>query len=283
VTFNGNASSGLQIQSNDNSIVGDGVGAPATGTVTVTGCTFTNNGNTAADFDQGGGNGAGQMYARFINNLTITGNVGPAINVFSSSSATGGTLKARIEGNHVGNALVSGSGTTGGPGIRVFLQGQTVGTVALLNNVVRQTSGSRGIDVQAPGPTATGKPITVSDITITGNDVNNDDPESSFPLADIYVAADDQGSPAKIRAEIHGNTIRTIAGAGTGSWDFPTFDGNAPWLYYNIATAGALAELVDFNGPHANANAAIAATQTSGTAGADAGVTLIAGPINTVP
>lgn len=61
------------------------------------------------------------------------------------------------------------------------------------------------------------------------------------------------------------------------------FNGNAPWLYYNIATAGAQAQLVDFNGPHANANAAIAATQTSGTAGANAGVTLIAGPINTVP
>jgi hypothetical protein len=283
VTFSGNASSGLQVQSNDNSIVGDGVGAPATGTVTVSGCTFTNNaGNTAMDIDQGGGGGAGQMYARLMNNTTITGNGGPSINIFTSSSATGGTMKARIDGNVVGNAAVAGSGGTMGPGIRVFLQGKTTNTVTIVNNTVRRTPGSRGVDVEALGPTATGQPITVSDITIIGNDSNNGDPESSFPLADVYVAADNQGSPAEIRAEIHGNTIRTVSGSGTGSWDFPSFDGNAPWMYYNIATAGAVAQLVNFGG-HANANAEIAATQTSGTAGANAGVTLIAGPINTVP
>jgi hypothetical protein len=169
-----------------------------------------------------------------------------------------------------------------GPGIRVFLQGKTTNTVTIVNNTVRRTPGSRGVDVEALGPTATGQPITVSDITIIGNDSNNGDPESSFPLADVYVAADNQGSPAEIRAEIHGNTIRTVSGSGTGSWDFPSFDGNAPWMYYNIATAGAVAQLVNFGG-HANANAEIAATQTSGTAGANAGVTLIAGPINTVP
>src|ERR1017187_9321831 len=84
VIFSSNASTGLQVQSNDNSIVGDGVGVPLTGTVTISGCTFTNNaGNTAMDIDQGGGNGAGQMYARVINNTTITGNGGPAINIFN--------------------------------------------------------------------------------------------------------------------------------------------------------------------------------------------------------
>ncbi len=279
VTFSGNASSGLQVQSNDNSIVGDGVGAPGTGTVTISGCTFTNNaGNTAIDIDQGGGNGAGQMYARIMNNLTITGNGGPAINVFTSSSATGGTMKVRLEGNHVGNAAVSGSGSTMGPGIRVFLQGKTTNTVTIVNNVVRQTPGSRAIDVEALGPVTTGQPLTVSDITITGNDANtNDQGNPSGSLDAIYVAADNQGSAAEIRAEIHGNTLPS-----GGCFDWPTFDGNAPWLYYRIATSGAVAQLVDFNGPHANANAAISTTQTSGTAGAGAGVTLIAGPINTV-
>jgi hypothetical protein len=287
VTFSGNASSGLQVQSNDNSIVGDGVGVPATGTVTVSGCTFTNNaGNTAIDIDQGGGNGAGQMYARLMNNLTMTGNGGPAINVFTSSSATGGTMKVRIDGNHIGNAGVSGSGTTLGPGIRVFLQGKTVNTVTIVNNVVRQTLGSRGVDVEAIGPVTTGQPLTPSDIVITGNDVDtNDETNPSGSLDAIYVAADNQGSPAQLNAEIHGNRIPASTGA-TGCFDYPTFDGNAPWLYYRIATAGAVAKLFNFGG-HANANTEISTTQTAGLAGADianfGGVQLTLVPVNSIP
>jgi hypothetical protein len=282
VTFSSNASSGLQMVSNDNSIVGDGAGAPASGTVTVSGCTFTNNaGNTAMDIDQGGGGGAGQMYARLINNTTITGNGGPAINIFTSSSSTGGTMKVRIDGNHVGNAAVSGSGTTLGPGIRVFLQGKTTNTVTIANNVVRQTLGSRAIDVEALGPVTTGQPITVSDVVITGNDAATNDTTPGGSLAAIYVAADDQGSPAQINAEIHGNTIPT-----GGDFDYPTFDGNAPWLYYRVATAGAVAKLFNFGG-HANANSEIQLTQASGTAGADitnnGGVQLTGVAVNSIP
>ena len=291
VTFSSNASTGLQVQSNDNSIVGDGVGAPGTGTVTVTLCTFTNNaGNTAMDIDQGGGNGAGQMYARLMNNTTITGNGGPAINIFTSSSATGGTMKVRMEGNHVGNAGVSGSGTTLDSGIRVTLQGRTTNTVTIINNIVRQTKGSRGIDIEARGPVTTGQPTTVSDIVITGNDVDtNDEANPSGSLDAIYVAADDQGSPAQINAEIHGNTIPSTTGSpgpSGGCFDWPTFDGNAPWMYYRIATSGGVAKLFKF-GTGANANAEIATTQTAGTAGADisgfGGVQLTAVAVNSIP
>jgi hypothetical protein len=274
VTFSNNASSGLQLQVNGNSTIGNGVGAPATGTATVSGCTFTGNANTAADFDQGGGGGVSNMYARFVNNVNITGNGGPTVNIFSSSSSTGGTLKARLEGNHIGDAAITGSGGTFGPGIRVFLQGKTVGTVTILNNIVRQTPGSRGIDVESLGPATTGQPITVSDITLIGNDVDNDD-TSGFALDDIYVAADNQGSPAEVRAEIHGNTVKS----GPGCGDFPGFSGNEPWMYFNIATPGAVGQLVNFGG-HVSASAELAATNT-GTTGADPGVTLIAGPIHT--
>ena len=178
-----------------------------------------------------------------MNNLTITGNGGPAINVFESSSATGGTMKVRIDGNHVGNAAVSGSGTTLDSGIRVFLQGKTTSTVTLVNNIVRQTPGSRGIDVEARGPTVGSQPTTVADVVITGNDVDtNDENNPSGSLDAIYVAADDQGSPAQINAEIHDNTIPSATGLH-GCYDWPTFDGNAPWLYYRIATSGGVAKL----------------------------------------
>jgi hypothetical protein len=272
-SFSNNFSTGLQLAVNDSSTIGNGVGAPATGTATVTGCTFTGNGSAAADFDQGGAAGASNLYARFVNNLNITGNGGPVVNVFSSATSAGGTLKARIEGNTIGNAGIAGSGSTFGPGIRVFLQGKTVGTVTILNNVVRQTPGSRGIDVEAVGPVTTGQPITVSDITVTGNNVDNDD-TSGFAEDDIYVAADNQGSPAEVRAEVHGNTVKS----GPGCADYPGFSGNEPWMYFNIATPGAVGQLVNFGG-HVNASAELAATNT-GTTGADPGVTLIAGPIN---
>jgi uncharacterized protein YodC (DUF2158 family) len=264
-TFSSNFSSGLQVQAGDTASIGD---------FSVSGNTFTNNGAAAADFDQFG---SGNITFHMLNNLSITGNGGPTINAFSSSTSTGGTLKGRIDGNHVGNAAVTGSGSTAGPGIRVFLQGKTAGTLTIVNNIVRQTPGSRGIDIEALGPVATGQPVTVSDITVIGNDVNNND-TTGFALDDIYISADNQGSPAKVRAEVHGNTIKS----GPGCADFPGFSGNEPWLYYNIRTAGALAELVNFGG-HANANTEISTTQTSGTAAANAGVTLIAGPINTVP
>jgi hypothetical protein len=272
--FSNNFSTGMQMQVNDSATIGNGAGAPSTGTVTVSGCTFIGNGSAAADFDQGGAAGISNMYVRFINNVNITGNGGPVLNFFSSSTSAGGTFKARIEGNHIGNAGITGSGGAFGPGIRVFLQGRTVGTFTILNNIVRQTPGSRGIDVEALGPVAIGQPLTISDVKIIGNDVDNND-TSGFAQDDIYLAADNQGSPAEVRAEIHGNIVKS----GPGSGDYPGFSGNEPWLYFNIAAPGAVGQLVNFGG-HATAAAELAATNTGDT-GADPGVTLIAGPINT--
>ena len=270
VTFNANFSSGLQSFAQDTAMIGD---------ITVSGCTFTNNGAAAADFDAGTGSNP-QMKFHFLNNLTITGNVGPVINVFSSSTATGGLIQGRIDGNHVGTVGTPGSGSTGGEGIRVFLQG-VAGNITIVNNIIRETACSRGISVQTLGPQSAGGANRVSDIVITGNDVNNQSTLCTFPEDDIYLASDNQaGTSTTLRAEVHGNKIKA-AGASPANTDYP-FDGNT-WLYFNIATLPSTAQLVDFGGPHATANAAIAATQTSGTAGALAGVTLIPGPINTVP
>ena len=65
----------------------------------------------AADFDAG--TGSPHITFHMLNNLTITGNVGPVINVFSSSTGTGGLLQGRIDGNHVGTAGSNNSGSTG--------------------------------------------------------------------------------------------------------------------------------------------------------------------------
>jgi hypothetical protein len=267
-TFASNFSTGLQSFAQDTATIGD---------ISVSGCTFTNNGAAAADFDAG--TGTPNMKFHFLNNLNITGNLGPVINVFSSATATGGLIQGRIDGNHVGTTGVLNSGSTGGPGVRVFLQG-AAGNVTIVNNVIRETSCSRGIDVETLGPAPSNGATRVSDIVITGNDVDNSATSCSFPEDDIYLASDNQaGTATTLRAEVHTNKIKA-AGASPANTDYP-FDGNT-WLYFNIATTPSTAQLVNFGG-HANANAEIAATQTSGTAGALGTVALIAGPITTVP
>jgi VCBS repeat-containing protein len=277
VTFNANFSSAIQSFAQDTATIGD---------ITVSGCTFTNNGAAAGDF--AAGTGTGQMKFHFLNNLNITGNKGPVVNAFSSSTATGGLLQGRIEGNQIGTTGVTDSGTTADSGIRVFLQGAE-GHITIVNNIIRATACSRGISVMAIGPAPANGANRVSDIVITGNDVDNFSSDCPFPLADIYLTADDQkGTTTTLRAEVHGNKIKAVS-ATPANTDFP-FD-SAEWLYFDRTDSSTAAppqpnsasQLVDFNGPHANANAAIGATQSSGTAKANAAVTLIAGPITTVP
>ncbi len=272
VTFHLNFSSAIQSFAQDTASIGDNT-LSANG-ITVSGCTFTNNGAAAADFDAG--TGTGNMKFRFLNNLTITGNVGPTVNVFSSSTATGGLIQGRIDGNVIGTNAVVDSGSTGGAGIRVFLQG-VAGNITIANNTIRSTSCSRGIEVQTLGPVPANGGVRVSDIVITGNNVNNFSSDCSFPLNDIYLTSDNQagGAGTTLRADVHTNTIKT-AGATPANTDFP-FD-NLEWLYFDH-TAGT-AQLV---GSGANANAVIAGSQTSGSAKANAAVSLIAGPITTVP
>jgi len=265
VTFNANFSSAIQSFAQDTATIGD---------ITVSGCTFTNNGAAAADFDAG--TGTGNMKFHFLNNLTMTGNVGPVVNVFSSATATGGLIQGRIDGNHIGTTGVADSGSTGGAGIRVFLQG-VAGNITIVNNVIRSTSCSRGIEVQTLGPVPANGGVRQSDIVITGNDVNNASSDCAFPLNDIYLTSDNQagGAGTTLRADVKSNMIKT-AGATPANTDFP-FD-NAEWLYFDH-TAGT-AQLV---GSGANANAVIAGSQTSGSAKANAAVSLIPGPITTVP
>src|SRR5262249_24208109 len=111
VTFSGNFSKGLQLQTSNNSTIGDSTTAPLpawgggipNGSATVTGCTFTSN-NVAASFESGGGTGGtGSVYYRFVNNLTITGSHSHAVNFANGSDSGGGTYKAFVSGNVIGN------------------------------------------------------------------------------------------------------------------------------------------------------------------------------------
>ncbi|HMH52915.1 MAG TPA: hypothetical protein VK548_21940, partial [Candidatus Acidoferrum sp.] len=272
-TFSNNSSErGLEIQAHDTATVG---------TFTVSGNMFTNNG-IGASFTQ---DNSANITFKFLNNGTavnpLTTNVANAlamVNVFASAASTGGTIVGTISGNHIGNAAVTGSGSTTGNGIRVFGQGKTTVTLLIDGNTIRQTPKARGIDLQFVGSTTGGLGIvSTNDVTITNNDVATNGTPADFPLAAIFLAADNQGSPAKVRANIHDNTVPATA----NTFDYPTFDGSDAQLIY-VELGGATAELVD-NAPGSATALAELQSHNTGAMYADPGVALIAGPITTPP
>jgi VCBS repeat-containing protein len=272
VTFNNNSPQrALEVQAHDTGTINNFV---------ITGATFTNNG-IHASFTQD--TSASLDFELLNSNLQFADPL-HAINVFSSATSTGGTLRANIDGNTIGTSGSPQSGAKGNA-IRVFIQGRTQGIVRINNNTIRQVwlagNAPRGIDAQFVGPTASGHPITQSDVTITNNDVDTQAPAAHFPLAAIYLSADNQGSPARVRAQITGNNARNTTGGG--SFDYPTFDGNGAHLIFAEVTAGAEGQLVD-NAPASpnplselqSSNPATTATRIY-----ELSTSLIAGPINT--
>jgi hypothetical protein len=261
----------LEVQAHDTASVGSFV---------VTGNTFSDNG-IHASFTQ---DTSSTLTFTFSNNGTVGSPMGAAtlhaLNVFSSAVSSGGAINGRIENNVIGNAVT----TIGGNGIRALIQGRTVATLLVNNNTITHvggTSGARGIDMQFLGHTTTGLGSTVSDVTLTNNSVDLQSAAAFFPLAAIYLAADNQGSPATVRANITGNNARNTT-TGGGSWDWPTFDGNGGQLIFDLVVAGAVAQLVGAGGADAQLTANNPAT-TAAFVYAAPGVTTFAGPVNTPP
>ena len=165
--------------------------------MTVSANTFTDNG-IHASFTQ---DTSSNLTFKFINNGSVatpmTGSLLQAVNVFSSSQATGGTLTGTISGNRIGNAAVAGS--AGGAGaISGVIQGQTDATLLVDGNIIRQTNGdARAIGFAFRGPASPlagtlGPNTVVSDLTLTNNDVVPGAAPSTFPLPAIMVEADNQ-------------------------------------------------------------------------------------------
>jgi hypothetical protein len=258
------------------------------GTFTVSGNTFIDNG-IQASFTQ---DGSANLTFKFLNNGTagtpMTGSILQAVNVFSSSQATGGTVVGTISGNFIGNQAVVNSGSTQGGGISATLQGQTDATLLIDGNTIRQTFGdSRGIYVGVRGPAnplagTLGPNTIVSDITITNNNVIQGNTANNFGAA-IVVEADNQtGADNKaptIRADIRGNTVPTVAARPVNGEFFL-----ANLIYYEYSSAGShgIGQLVDTAPASADATAQLSSTNT-GTSQASAGIALIAGPIGTPP
>jgi hypothetical protein len=269
-TFSANSPQrGLEVQAHDTATVG---------TLTVSGNVFTDNG-IHASFTQ---DSAANLTFKFLNNGTagspMVGATLAAVNVFSSSVSTGGAIVGTISGNFIGNQAITGSGSSSGSGIRVVGQGRTTVTMLIDGNTIHQTPLARGMDLQFLGSLTTGLGIvSTNDVTITNNNVATDGTPADFPLAAIFLAADNQGSPARVRADIRGNTVPSVA----DTFDYPNFDGTGAHLVY-VELSGATAELVD-NAPASASAAAELQSHNTGAVYADATIALIAGPIVTPP
>ncbi|MEO6196034.1 MAG: cadherin domain-containing protein [Thermoanaerobaculia bacterium] len=251
-TFSGNKSIGMQILTAD------------TATVTaysVSTSTFTNQ-QIAMDFSQ---SQTSNLAFKILNNTNITGQNSHAINVFTAAGAgTGGTLQGRIENNIIGNAGVVNSGSAIGNCMRVNINGQADASVLINGNTLRQCPNGRGIEVI--GRNGTGG----LDVTVTGNDVNPQD-ISGAPLAAILVQSNCLTTCNTVRSDVRGNTV-----PGGASTDL------LPTYIALVKTGASTSQLVDTAPASPDCTSQLTSTNT-GSASANAGCALIAGPISTPP
>ena len=263
----------LEVQSHDTATISDFV---------VSGNTFNANG-IHASFTQ---DTSSNLEFYFVNNNVTTpntaDNVLQAVNVFSSSQSTGGTIVGTISGNTINTNQENISG------IEVVIQGRTDATLLIHDNDITGAGpfGNRGISVAFRGPTANLGQVT-HDVTITNNTVDNVTGQSGlgstfFPLAAINVEADNQsGSFASapiVRADIRGNIVPSSSAFDltSGNIQFYEYDGDGtPGEFQD-----GIGQLVNTTGA---ANATVQLSNTNTGSVAAVGIDLIAGPINTPP
>jgi hypothetical protein len=206
------------------------------------------------------------------------------MNIFAAAGSFGGNFTGTVQGNTIGNASVDGSGSEIGNGIRVNMNGGSDAVMLLENNVIRETPNGRGIEVI--GRNGLGS----LDVTILNNNVDHTNLTypigggAAFPLGAIYVNAAKGGATGivgyTVRADVRQNTVPAAGGALPQASEVT---GTYLSLVESVGTeTGGILELVDSPaGPGGQTPTQQLQSTNTGDAGANAGVTLIAGPIST--
>ncbi len=289
-------------------------------TLTFTGCTFNGvNGNTAEGIHmQPAGAGTnGTLIANILNNsfadnniaidlncdisatttYKVTGNTiintnrrgvagsgntsSHAINIFqATTSLSGALLNLRCENNIIGSTSFPGSGSSIGNGMRINFNGNGQGRILLNNNTIRECPIGRGIEIT--GRNGTGQ----LDATLTNNnvihynlnfDITNG---SNFPLGAIVMLSNTVSTPGyTVRSDVRTNTVPSAGGALPASSEIT---GTYLSVQELPPAGGSIHQLVD-NAPASATPTAELQSQNTGDSGANAGVSLIAGPINLPP
>ncbi len=267
VDFLGNKTTGIQMLASQTT-----GSTPTILGFTVQNSTFANN-NIGMDFEAGGN---ANVIAAIKDNTIINDTRNDPSGANTSSHAinlnqltpSSGLFQVSITGNTIGDAAIDGSGSSIGDGIRAVFNGNGTSRILIDDNVIREAPTGFGIEIKGRNGTGT------TDITITNNDVDHTNlpfnpGTSDFPLPAISVVTSVSGIAGyTIRTQVTGNTVP----AGTAFDLLPTF-------IEVFESASTNLQLVDVAPASASATAELTSHNT-GSASANAGVSLIAGPIN---
>jgi uncharacterized repeat protein (TIGR01451 family) len=248
--------------------------------------TFTNN-NIHIDLNQQNDTDPVGSHTFVVRNNTMTGSRSHAMNIFAAAGSFGGEFTGTINNNAIGNASVDGSGSEIGNGIRVNMNGGTDATILIDDNDIVETPNGRGIEVIGRNGLGT------LDITITNNNVDHTNltypiggGAAAFPLGAIFVNAAKGGATGivgfRVRADVRGNTVPTAGGSLPAASEVT---GTYLALVESVGSeTGGILELVDSPaGPGGQTPTQQLQSTNTGDAGANAGVSLIAGPIDVPP
>lgn len=247
---------------------------------------FTNN-NIHTDMNQQNDTDpVGSHTFHISTNTPITGARSHAMNIFAAAGSFAGTFNGTVQSNPIGNAAVDGSGSEIGNGIRLNANGGTTAAMLIDANPIRETPNGRGIEVIGRNGLGT------LDATITNEDVDHYNLAypigggAAFPLGAIYVNASKGGATGivgfRVRSDVRINIVPAAGGALPAASEVT---GTYLSLEESIGTnLGGILELVDNPaGPGGQTPTQQLQSTNTGDAGANAGVSLIPGPINTPP
>lgn len=124
---------------------------------------------------------------------------------------TSGTLSGTVNGNTIGTAATSNSGSEGND-IGIFAEGSVTETLAITSNGLFQYANEAGISFldREGSPTM--------NLTITGNTIADPGTFGSWGL--LGEAGAQTGDAGKVCAAISGNSLKGSAQAGQGGADF---------------------------------------------------------------
>lgn len=205
-----------------------------------------------------------------------------AINVFqATTSLAGSLLNYRMENNVIGSNALPGSGSSIGNCVRINFNGNGQGRVLLNNNTMRECPIGRGLEIT--GRNGTGR----LDVTLTNNNINHINlafdvaNASNFPLGAIVVLSNTVPTTGyNVKTDIRGNTVPAAGGSIPAASEITGTYLSVQELPNGAGTS--IMEVVD-NGAVSATPTAELQSQNTGDAGANTGVTLIAGPILTPP
>jgi Bacterial Ig domain len=242
-TFSNNSATGLQVNNADTGNIQN---------LTVQSNTVSGN-NAGMDFDLS----QASSMTIVVQSNTITGSHSQALNLVTSTSATGGSMTATLRTNNIGTAGVNDSGSAIGNGIRVANGGINI-SLTIDGNIIREVPNGRGIDIEAqaytPNLNLKAKIINNQIIRPSGTNQNiGCGANVPCPSASIFVLSDSNG----LGGFDHVCTVIT----GNSAYDPTSWPAGGEAAFY-FARRTSASNTLSLEGTQANVTSQIQSTNT---------------------